>query len=86
MVRPQGADGERACRCDINMIYDTMFINCKLGFNSVAVVSKLVQKQKQDNYIYEEKQYTKQYKNTNTQNRKENIQNKGKNIKGITKR
>jgi hypothetical protein len=35
----------------------------ELGFNTVAVVGKLVQKQETDSYIQKEKKYTKQYKN-----------------------
>jgi hypothetical protein len=51
------------------MWYD-IFINCVWGFHPVAVVSKLVQKSRRDKYSYEEKQYTKQEKNTEHTKRK----------------
>ena len=42
--------------------YDIYWL--QLCFHPVAVVGKLVKKYERDSYIQKEKQYTKQYKNT----------------------
>jgi hypothetical protein len=57
----------------------------QLGFHPVAVVGRLVQKQERDSYIQKEKQYTKQYKNTEYTHPTTNIQNKKTNIKSVQK-
>jgi hypothetical protein len=44
----------------------------QLGFHQVAVVNKLVHKQRRNNYILEEKQYTKTIQKHNRQNKKQN--------------
>ena len=45
-----------------DLIYDIYLL--QLGFHPVAVVGKLVQKWDRDSYIQKQKQYRKQYKNT----------------------
>ena len=60
------------------MIYHIYLL--KMGFHLVAVVGKLVQKQERNSYKQNEKQYAKQYKNTEYTKCKTNIQNKKTNI------
>ena len=43
-------------------LYDIYLL--QLGYHPVTVVGRLVQKSERDSYIRNEKQYTKQYKNT----------------------
>ena len=55
----------------------------KMCLHPVAVVGKLVRKEERDSYIQKEKQYTKQYENTEYTKEKTNIQNKKTSIKRI---
>ena len=50
----------------------------------MTAVGKLVKKKRRDRYIQKEKQYTKQYKNTDYTNLKTKIQNKQTNIQKKT--
>jgi hypothetical protein len=56
-----------------------------LGFHPVVAVDRLVQELERDSYI-QEKQYTKQHKNTKSTKQKTKIQNKKTNIKKIFKK